>query len=67
VPKSFKAHELVGVVRKRLLLDPKESLFLLVNGKSIVQSSASVESLYRKHRKDDGFLYVQYTSELVSG
>jgi len=38
-----------------------------VNGKSIVQSSASVESLYQKHRKDDGFLYVQYTSELVSG
>jgi|JI102314A2RNA_FD_contig_31_3280199_length_713_multi_2_in_0_out_0_1 GABA(A) receptor-associated protein len=48
-------------------MPPTDSLFLLVDGKKVIQQSLTVGELYDKYKKEDGFLYIVYTSEVVSG
>ena len=54
------------IIRKRIKLKPEEALFVIVNN-NLVSSSEQINSVYEKHKDEDGFLYVIYTSENTFG
>ena len=60
-------HVFVTYFRKRLQLSSAQSLFLLVNGKSMASASTSLCDIYREEKDDDGFVYVVYASQEVFG
>lgn len=63
VPDHITVAELMQIVRRRLHLHPDQSFFLLINEKSMVSNSTTMNVLYQQEADQDGFLYVVYTSQ----
>ncbi|TPX30286.1 hypothetical protein SmJEL517_g06123 [Synchytrium microbalum] len=57
------------VLRKRIKLDPRRGMFLLVGIENTVMpaSSASLSRIYNEHRDEDGFLYMTIALENAFG
>ena len=66
VPKDMSFSQFIFVIRKRIQLDPSQSLFTVINGK-LVNGSTTVGVIYNDLKDNDGFLYVVYTSENTFG
>jgi len=66
VPHSLSVAQFINVIRKRLSLDPKETIFLFINEK-LVPVGMSMADVYQQYKDKDGFLYVLYTSENAFG
>jgi GABA(A) receptor-associated protein len=66
VPKDMNMGQFIYIIRKRIKLKPEEALFVIVNN-NLVSSSEQINSVYEKHKDEDGFLYVIYTSENTFG
>ena len=66
VPCDITCGQFLYVIRKRLKLDDKKSIFLIINGVIPAQSD-SLFNLYTSHKDKDGFLYVNYANENVFG
>lgn len=68
MPASFQIAEVQAIIRRKLNMTKEKGLFLLVNtGRDIVRSNDLLETVFNKHRDDDGFLYVLYTEEEIYG
>ena len=67
VPRQFTFHDFIFVVRKKLRLSPKESLFLMVNTSIFPNMSRSMHSIYDENKSTDNFLYIFFSSEPVWG
>ncbi|VDM45818.1 unnamed protein product [Toxocara canis] len=67
VPDHITVAELMQIVRRRLQLHPDQAFFLLVNEKSMVSNSMSMNQLYQQEADQDGFLYIVYTSQPAFG
>ena len=65
-PRDMAMCQFVFTVRKKIELQPSEAIFLMVNGQ-LVQSSILLAEIYEKHKDEDGFLYIVYTSENTFG
>ena len=66
VPKDMRLGQFIYVIRKRIRLDANQALFVTING-VLEGSSTFISELYEKHKDDDGFLYIVYTSENTFG
>jgi len=66
VPKDMNMNQFIYVVRRRISLEPSQSLFLLVNNQ-LCSSNVSLFDIYEKHADKDGFLYIKYSSENTFG
>lgn len=66
VPSDLKMNQFIFIVRKRLKLQPHETIFLLVNNQ-LCPSNMAFFDIYEKHADEDGFLYIIYTSENTFG
>lgn len=66
VPTNLTVGQFIFVIRKRMKLQPEQSIFLFVNN-VIPASSALMSNLYNQYHDDDGFLYVKYSKENVFG
>jgi GABA(A) receptor-associated protein len=66
VPKDMSFSQFIFVIRKRIQLNPSETLFTVVNGQ-LVNGSTQVDEIYHRLKDKDGFLYVVYTSENTFG
>jgi GABA(A) receptor-associated protein len=67
VPYDLTAANFSFIIRKRLELSKEAALFLLVAGKYSITGDTSISEIYEKHKDEDGFLYIAYTSELTWG
>jgi GABA(A) receptor-associated protein len=65
-PRDMAMCQFVFTVRKKIELQPSEAIFLMVDG-HLVQSSILLAEVYEKHKDEDGFLYMIYTSENTFG
>mgnify|MGYP001278637621 CR=1 FL=1 len=66
VPKEMLMNQFIFIIRKRIKLNPSESLFVLVNN-SLVSSNTNLSEIYEQNKDSDGFLYMIYTSENTFG
>ena len=49
-------------------LSQEETLFMLVDGKSSISGETGMSEIYEKYQdKEDGYLYITYTSQLAWG
>jgi len=67
VPFDMTMGSLASIVRKRLQLSSAQSLFLLVNQKSMTCASTVIGDVYKDEKDDDGFLYIVYASQEIFG
>ncbi|KAL8566316.1 Gamma-aminobutyric acid receptor-associated protein-like 2 [Nucella lapillus] len=66
VPSEISVAQFMWIIRKRIQLTQVQALYLFV-GKSLPQSSASMNEVYQEHRDEDGFLYIAYSGENTFG
>ena len=66
VPKDMTLSQFMFVVRKRIKLDPSQSLFITVNH-SLISGSKLLSEVYNDMKDEDGFLYITYTGENTFG
>ena len=66
VPKDLNMNHFVYIIRKRIQLEPSESLFIMVNNQ-LCPSNSILDDIYGDLADEDGFLYVIYTSENTFG
>jgi GABA(A) receptor-associated protein len=66
VPNDMSYSQFIFVIRKRIKLDPSETLFTCINNE-LVSGSTRVDQIYNDKKDKDGFMYVVYTSENTFG
>jgi len=66
VPGDLTVGQFLYVIRGRMKLRPDEALFVFVDG-ALPQTAATMQSIYERHKNEDGFLYLIYNGENVFG
>jgi GABA(A) receptor-associated protein len=78
VPNDLTAYHFNYIIRKRIKLPEKDSLYFFVNGKYLLKGGKStypflnhldtlMAQVYEKKKDSDGFLYITYTDETTLG
>ena len=68
INKDFTLSKFQLMIKKLLKLPEDEALFLSAKGKYNITGEKTIEEIYRNYKdKQDGFLYIMYSSELVYG
>ncbi len=63
IKKDFSVIKFIDMIRKALKLEEGEALFLLVKGKYSISGEKTLADIYKNYKdKEDGFLYIVYTS-----
>ena len=68
VKKDFTVIKFIDMIRKMLKLNEGEALFLSVKGKYSISGEKTIEDIYKNYKdKEDGFLYIAYSSIEIFG
>ncbi len=67
VPNDLTVGQFLHVIRKRIKIDASQSVFMYVNDNVLPPTSATMLSLYRNYKDEDGFLYMSYCGENTFG
>lgn len=66
VPHDLTVAQFITIVRNRLKLTPSHAIFLII-GDIIPAPMSTISDLYYHHKDQDGFLYIQYSTENTFG
>ena len=68
MPQNFTISDVQTIVRRKLNLTKEKGMFLMVNeGKNLLTSNSKLSTAFKKHKDEDGFLYILYTSDDIYG
>ena len=68
VPLQFKSSQFATMIRKKFSISEEQAFYLLVNGRHTLTGDSCMAEVYEKYKdKEDGFLYISYSSELTWG
>ncbi|XP_076464584.1 microtubule-associated protein 1 light chain 3 gamma-like [Babylonia areolata] len=67
VPQELTMSQFLTIIRNRMSLNSSQSVYLLVNNKSLSSMSATIAEVYRDEKDNDGFLYMTYASQEMFG
>lgn len=67
VPDYVTVRELVNIIRRRLQVRKEQCVLIIVNQSRMPAMSMTVGELYTQERAADGFLYIEYTSQVTFG
>ena len=67
VPNDLSAYHFNYIIRKRIKLPEKDSLYFFVNGKYLLKGDTLMADVFQKRKDADGFLYITYTDETTLG
>ena len=66
-PGDLTAYQFGFIIRKRIKLPEKDSLYFFVNGRYILKGDTLMSEVYQQRKDPDGFLYITYTDESALG
>jgi GABA(A) receptor-associated protein len=67
IPLDLTLGQFIHVIRKKIKLGPEKSIFLFTQQNNIINVSELMNSVYKKHKDEDGFLYLVYFEENTFG
>ena len=68
VQKDFTVNQFAKMIRAFMEIPQEQALFFTANGKYTITGQKTMEQIYKEFKdKNDGFLYIAYTTELVYG
>ncbi|GLV38482.1 Autophagy-related 8b [Carabus blaptoides fortunei] len=67
VPQEITMSQFVTIIRNRMRISSTQTLYLLVNNRSMLSLSVTLAEAYSEFAGPDGFLYVTYASQEVFG
>ncbi|CAG9853590.1 unnamed protein product [Phyllotreta striolata] len=67
VPQEITMSQFQTIIRNRIRLNSHQTLYLLVNNRSMMSLTLTLAEVYGEHADTDGFLYVTYASQEVFG
>ena len=68
VPKEISVAQFSCMIRKRLKLNENDAFFLIAKEKHTISGETTMNDVYIKYSdKDDGYLYLTYTSKEIWG
>mmetsp|Transcript_25811 Transcript_25811/g.29484 ORF Transcript_25811/g.29484 Transcript_25811/m.29484 type:complete len:124 (-) Transcript_25811:137-508(-) len=67
IPSYFDMARFNALIRKRLSLSKEHAIFLMFDDNTIMTSGKLMSQIYKEKMDKDGFLYVKYSSEKVTG
>lgn len=66
VPQDITMSQFIFIIRKRLKFPPEKALFLYINN-NVITGHRTIGAIYDENHDDDGFLYIEYSSENTFG
>lgn len=66
VPGDLTLGQFIYVIRRRLILPAEKALFIFVNN-TLVTTGTSIREIYMNYAEEDGYLYMNYSSESTFG
>ena len=66
-PKNLTVGEFMYVIRKKMTLKPEEAIYLYINESDLISPSKLISTIYNKYVDEDGFLYINYSTENTFG
>ena len=68
VSKEVTVNQFILLIRGLIQISENEGIFFVVKGKYTISGDKTMEQIYNNYKdKDDGFLYIAYSSELIYG
>ena len=68
IQKNFNVNQFSRLIRALMNLNEEQALFFTAKGKYSITGEKTMSQIYRDFKdKEDGFLYIGYTTELVYG
>ena len=67
VPNDLTAYKFSYIIRKRIKMPEKDSLYFFVNGRYVLKGDTLMSEVYEQRKDVDGFLYITYTDETTLG
>ena len=67
VPTEISLGQFLSILRSRLHLPPSQSLYVLINGRSLGEYNMPMGAIYEMNRDTDGFLYFNYAAQEAFG
>jgi hypothetical protein len=68
IKRDFTINKFLQIIKKLMKLPQEEALFLAAKGKYNLVGERSIDEIYNTYKdKEDGFLYIMYSSVLVYG
>lgn len=67
IPLDLTLGQFIHVIRKKIKLGPEKSIFLFTQQNNIMTVSEMMNTVYKKHKDEDGFLYLVYFEENTFG
>ena len=66
--KSFTTNKFITLIRQSIKIPENDDLFLSEKGKYNIIGETTIDEVYKKYKdKDDNFLYIMYSTEVVYG
>ena len=66
VPKDMKINGFIYVIRKKIKLSPEQAIFITINGE-LCPSNKTLQEIYEHYKNENGYLYIDYSSENTFG
>ena len=66
VPQDITMSQFIFIIRKRLKLHPEKALFLFIKN-NVISGHQTMSMIYDEYKDEDGFLYIEYSSENTFG
>ena len=69
IPLKTTVGDILQIIRKQMNINDSVSIYIMVgdNNKIMLCGSQSINQIYKEHKNDDGFLYLEYCGENVFG
>ena len=66
--RTFTVNKFIALIRQSMKIHENDALFLSAKGKYSITGETTIDEVYKKYKdKEDNFLYIRYSTQVVYG